>query len=44
MGWAALFYLPFSDWTATPGRERNVEVVKAAFYRQADEIGKLLGK
>jgi hypothetical protein len=44
MGWAALFYLPFSDWTAKPGRERNVEVVKAAFYLQADEIGKLLGK
>jgi hypothetical protein len=44
MGWAAVFYLPFPDWTANPPEERNVEVLRAAFNREADDIRKLLRK
>jgi len=44
MGWAAVFYLPFPDWTANPPQERNVKVLKAAFDREANDILKLLQK
>jgi hypothetical protein len=42
MGWAALFYLPFREWTAKPPKERTPEIVKKAFHREAGGIQKLL--
>jgi hypothetical protein len=42
MGWAALFYLPFREWTANPPNERRPDIVKNAFHREADDIQKLL--
>jgi hypothetical protein len=44
MGWAGLFYMLLPDWTAHPPREQNTDVVKAAFYRDASEIQKLVRK
>ena len=42
LGWAALFYLPSSDWTVMPRENEYADLLKAVFYRQADDIYQLL--
>ena len=42
VGWAALFYAPSSEWKFQPAKERYSELLKAVFYREADNIERLL--
>ena len=42
VGWAALFYTPTADWTVQPSEERYPNLVKSVFYREADDVQRLL--
>lgn len=42
VGWAALFLMPSADWTTQPSEEWYPNLVKAVFYREADDLQRLL--
>ena len=42
VGWAALFYNASSDWTTRPPEQQYQDLLKAAFFQNADEIRSLL--
>ena len=42
LGWAALFYLPSSDWSAKPLEDEYATLLKSVFYRQTYDIQQLL--
>jgi hypothetical protein len=42
LGWAALFYLPSSDWSAKPLKDEFATLLRSGFDRQANDIQQLL--
>jgi hypothetical protein len=38
LGWAALFYIPSSNWSAKPLEDDYPSLLRAVFYRQANEV------
>lgn len=42
VGWAALFYAPSNEWKFQPAREQYSDLLKAVFYREAEDIKRLL--
>ena len=42
LGWAALLYLPSSNWSAKPLKDEYSTLLKSGFYRQANDIQQLL--
>ncbi|HEU4343920.1 MAG TPA: hypothetical protein VFU31_20390 [Candidatus Binatia bacterium] len=42
VGWAALFYAPSPGWSFKPEKEQYSELLKAVFYKEADDILRLL--
>lgn len=42
VGWAALFYTPSAEWSFKPEKEQYSDLLKAVFYREADDILRLL--